>query len=124
MRVFGDEVRLDPNSLKADVNPGDLGLSKDVVNGLALHTPTGNNYLITAAPEATERLTIFDLCARLCEVPEGQVIPSQETQIEQGRAAIEGYLVRLGIWPPDSIKDALERPEDSPRKRMARGLHK
>ena len=122
MYVDGDEVKLEPAADRVSLRPEHWKLSETHA-GVVIHVPTGNCYEIEVADEILEgvKASILDLRARLYWVAEGQIIPSSQSQIEFGRAAIAVFMVHKRLWKP-RIADGPERPEDCHRKRLARGL--
>ena len=124
MYVDGERVKLEPMTERVSLVPEHWKVS-DVHAGVVRHLPTGNCYEVEISENVDEgeQASIFDLCARLYWMPEGQVIPSRESQIEFARAAIAVFMVEKRLWKP-RIADGAERPEDCPGKKLARGLHR
>jgi hypothetical protein len=124
MYVDGVWVRLDPSFDSVSLRPEHWSVN-NARAGLVRHLPTGNCYKVEIGDEVQEgeKASIFNLRAQLYWMPEGGVIPHGDTQVKFGCAAIAVFMVHRKLWKPH-IVDVPERPEDSPRKRLARGLHR
>jgi hypothetical protein len=123
MYVRGDAVKLDPKAQSVTLDPDQWEVSAELF-GVVHHVPTGNRYWVGLSDDAPEGETVsmFELCARLFWVEEGQVIPSKESQITFCRAAIAQLLVKKGLWEPLITDAGPKKPEDQRQKRKARGL--
>jgi hypothetical protein len=123
MKVYGEEIKVEATKSHVVINQSDWELGEH--RGTVIHKPTGNIYGINVTAVARERESwkLGDITARLLWVDDGKVIPTLQSQAEQGRAAIVEFLMRNDLWQPDFITEGPERPEDQKGKRLARGLH-
>jgi hypothetical protein len=120
MQVKGDIVKLERNAwIKVEKQDWKV---IDQVYGVLTHVPTGNKYIVTPTNAALEEdnCSMYELCAALVWLEEGQVAPSHQGQVEFGQAAIVMFLISLGV--EYVTEECVERPEDKPSKRRARGL--
>jgi hypothetical protein len=122
MYVSGDRVRLEPMTACVRLVPEHWKAS-DSHPGIVKHLPPGKCYSVEISHNLPEgaKASLFDLWARLYWVPEGQVIPSRESQIGFARSAIAVFMVHKRWWKP-RIVDKPDRPEDCPSKKLARGF--
>ena len=99
MRISGELIRLDPQEEGVSYEPEDW----DLVEGRRMrHMLSGCIFDIGCDDEAIQNgeATLFQFSARLVHVCAHRKIPSAETELKLGRAAIAVFLQAIGAWKP------------------------